>query len=271
MEPKLIRYLSHLACSLVVLVLALPEPALSARVQWFVEVTADDITKKPVLEARILTRRGYRIHLMRNRDNSIWATFKLPLSLRKELTSKRLPMYWVDDFDPINLDRLKELEVGFKPTLYKIDGKKIDFIVWGAAIPGFIPPVLRQMMLGEKLYVKYWTMLGDEAIAEIPLTRANEAIAQFLKVPPLNKLKDTVQGEATSFETIAKRYSEICEDLRFGIDDWDYTECRDKYVLCSEAPDMTTGSLKGCLNYFPDRDKRKRKEKEKLDKNGKSS
>lgn len=226
-------------------------PASAARIQWFVEVLEDPITKKPKLEARVLTRRGFRVHLMRQRDNSIWAAFRLPRSVRKQLTKKRLPIYWVDDFDPIDLERLKELEVGFKPTLYKLEGKQIHFIVWGAAVPGFIPPVIRQMMLGETLYVKYWTQLGEEELAEISLRRANEAIAQFLKVQPLNKLKDFVQGEATSFENIAKRYSEICEDLRFGIDDQDFTECRDQYIQCSEAPEMNTGSLKVCLNYFP--------------------
>lgn len=226
-------------------------PVSAARVQWFVEVLEDPITKKPTLEARVVTRRGFRVHLLRQRDNSIWAAFRLPRSVRKQLTKKRLPIYWVDDFDPIDLERLKELEVGFKPTLYKLEGKQVDFIVWGAAVPGFIPPVIRQMMLGETLYVKYWTQLGEEELAEISLTRANEAIAQFLKVQPLNKLKDTVQGEATSFENIAKRYSEICEDLRFGVDDRDFTECRDQYIQCSEAPEMNTGSLKVCLNYFP--------------------
>lgn len=229
--------------------------ARAARVQWFVEVLIDPISKKPMLEARILTRRGFRFHLQHHRDSSIWAAFRLPRSVRKQLTSKRLPVYWVDDFDPIDLERLKELETGFKPTLYKLEGKQADFIVWGAALPGFIPPVLRQMMLGETLYVKYWTQLGEEELAEISLTRANEAIAQFLKVQPLNRLKDTVQGAATSFETVAKRYSEICEDLRFGIDDTDFTECREKYVQCSEAPAMTTGTLKVCLDYFPDRGK----------------
>jgi hypothetical protein len=232
-----------------------PPPAMAARVQWFVEILEDPITKKPALEARVLTRRGYRVHLLHHRDGSIWAAFRLPRSVRKQLTKKRLPIYWVDDFDPIDLERLKELEVGFKPTLYQLEGKQVDFIVWGAAVPGFIPPVIRQMMLGETLYVKYWTQLGEEELAEIPLTRANEAIAQFLKVPPLNKLKDTVQGEATSFETIAKHYSEICEDLRFGIDDDHYTECRARYIQCSEAPEMNTGSLKACLDYFPDRGK----------------
>jgi hypothetical protein len=237
-------------------VLGWSAPASAARVQWFVEILQDPITKKPKVEARVLTRRGYRVHLLHQRDSSIWAAFRLPRSARKQLTKKRLPIYWVDDFDPIDLERLKELEVGFKPTLFKLEGKQVDFIVWGAAVPGFIPPVLRQMMLGEKLYVKYWTQLGEEELAEIPLTRANEAIAQFLKVQPLNKLKDTVQGDATSFETIAKRYSEICEDLRFGIDDNDFTECRDQYVQCSEAPEMNTGSLKVCLDYFPERAKR---------------
>jgi hypothetical protein len=238
-------------------------PTSAARVQWFVEILQDPITKKPKIEARVLTRRGFRVHLLHQRDSSIWAAFRLPRSVRKQLTKKRLPVYWVDDFDPIDLERLKELEVGFKPTLFKLEGKQVDFIVWGAAVPGFIPPVLRQMMLGEKLYVKYWTQLGEEKLAEIPLTRANEAIAQFLKVQPLNKLKDTVQGEATSFETIAKRYSEICEDLRFGIDDYDFTECRDQYIQCSEAPEMNTGTLKACLDYFPERGKKETTAKKK--------
>jgi hypothetical protein len=249
-------FLAMIVC-LMIIATGYTAPASAARVQWFVEVLENPITKKPQLEARVLTRRGFRVHLMRQRDNSIWAAFRLPRSVRKQLTKKRLPIYWVDDFDPIDLERLKELEVGFKSTLYKLEGKQVDFIVWGAAVPGFIPPVIRQMMLGETLYVKYWTQLGDEELAEISLRRANEAIAQFLKVQPLNKLKDTVQGEATSFENIAKRYSEICEDLRFGVDDRDFTECRDQYIQCSEAPEMNTGSLKVCLNYFPNSGKSK--------------
>ena len=219
----------------------------------------DPISQKPKLEARILTRMGYRIHLMRKPDRSIWAEFRLPRSIRKQLTSNRLPIYWVDDFDPIDLERLKELEIGFKPTLYRQVGKQVQFIVWGAAAPGFIPPVLRQMMLGETLYVKYWTLMGEESLAEIPLSRANEAIAQFLKVRPLNRRTDSVQGAATSFETVAKRFVEICEDLRFGVDDMDFTECREKYVSCSEAPEMNTGTLKVCLDFFPGSGKKKKK------------
>jgi hypothetical protein len=46
------------------------------------------------------------------------------------------------------------LESGFKPTLYKLEGQQADFIVWSAAIPGFTPPVLWQMMFGVTLYVK---------------------------------------------------------------------------------------------------------------------
>ena len=71
----------------------------------------------------------------------------------------------------------------------------------------------------------------------------------------MNKLKDTVQEAVTSFENMAKRYLEICEDLRFRIDDEGFTECRKRYVLCGEASKMTTGTLKVCLDYFPDRGK----------------
>ena len=84
------------------------------------------------------------------------------------------------------------MKIGFKPTLYKLEGKQADFIVWGVAIPGFIQVVLRQMMLGETLYVKYWPQLGEKELAKILLTRKNEALVQFLMHQPLNKLKDPV-------------------------------------------------------------------------------
>ena len=226
----------------------------AARVQWFVEVLTDPVSKKPFIEARILTRKGFRLHIFRKKDNSIWARFRLPRSVREQLTKNKLPTFWVDNFDPVELEQLKKLEIGFNPTLYKQSGKQIEFIVWGAATPGFIPPVMRQMMLGENIYIKYWTLMGKQGLAEIPLNRANEAIAQFLRVQPLNKRTDTVQGDSgSSFVTLAKRFTEICEDLRFTAADDDYTECRDLYIECSEAPGMTTEKLRVCLDYFPER------------------
>jgi len=35
---------------------------------------------------------------------------------RKQQNATRLPVYWVDDSDPIVQERLMELETGFKPT-----------------------------------------------------------------------------------------------------------------------------------------------------------
>ena len=96
--------------------------------------------------------------------------------------------------------------------------------------------------------------MGKQGLAEIPLNRANEAIAQFLRVQPLNKRTDTVQGDSgSSFITLAKRFTDIWEDLRFTAADNDYTECRDLYIECSEAPGMTTEKLRVCLDYFPER------------------
>tara|TARA_Y100000588_G_scaffold353105_1_gene406274 strand:- start:2295 stop:3035 length:741 start_codon:yes stop_codon:yes gene_type:complete len=233
-------------------------PSWGSRVQWYVEVLTDPVSKKPFIEARINTTKGYRLHIFKKKDDSIWARFRLPRTMRKQLTKNKLPTFWVDNFDAIELETLKKLEVGFNPTLYKQRGKQIEFIVWGSATPGLIPPVMRQMMLGENIYIKYWTLMGDEGLAEIPLNRANEAIAQFLRVQPLNKRTDTVQGDSgSSFVTLAKRFTEICEDLRFNTSDKDYTECRELYITCSESPGMTTEKLKVCLDFFPDRSVKK--------------
>lgn len=223
----------------------------AARVQWYVEVLTDPISKKPLLEARVLTQEGYGFKLMRLNDNSIWGEFSLPRSSDAMLTSDRLPTYRVDTHDPIDLEELKKLEVGSDPTLYRIVGRSIQFIIWGDARRGFIPPVLRQMMLGESIHVVYYTILGERAEASLTLRRANQAIAQFLQVKPLDPEADAAEEPAESFALIAKRFQELCDDLRFTGNDSDYTRCRDLFFRCTETPGQSAESFKSCLGFQP--------------------
>lgn len=223
----------------------------AARVQWYVEVLTDPISRQPVLEARVLTQDGYGFKLMRRKDNSIWGQFNLPRSSQAMLTSDRLPVYRIDKNDPIDLEELKKLEVGTDPTLYKIEGRAISFIMWGDARRGFIPPILRQMMLGETMQVTYFTILGERLDAELTLRRANQAIAQFLRVQPLDPETDAVEDSTESFGLIAKRFQELCDDLRFTGNDTDYTRCRDLFFKCSETPAQTADSFKQCLGFEP--------------------
>lgn len=227
--------------------------ASAARVQWYVEVLTDPISKGPILEARVLTQEGYGFKLMRRKDNSIWGEFHLPRSSQAMLTSDRLPVYRIDQNDPVDLEELKRLEVGSEPTLYKIAGRAIQFIIWGDARRGFVPPVLRQMMLGETIQVTYYTILGEQLQAELTLLRANQAIAQFLRVSPLDPEADAIDEPAESFTLIAKRFQELCDDLRFTGNDTDYTRCRDLFFRCSETPGQTADSFKQCLGFEPRR------------------
>src|SRR3546814_18944507 len=116
---------------------------------------------------------------MRRNDNSLWGEFTLPRSSEAMLTPDRLPSYRIDDNDPIDLEGLKKLEAGGDPTLYTIAGRSIQFILRGDARRGFIPPVMRQLMLGETLHVTYYTILGARAEASQTLPRANPAIPKF--------------------------------------------------------------------------------------------
>ena len=145
------KYLYSITITFVIAIATTSIECQAARVQWFVEVLSDPVSKKALIEARILTKDGYRLHIFKKKDDSIWARFRLPRTMRRQLTSKKLPTFWIDTFDPIELERLKKLEVGFNPTLYKQRGKQVEFIVWGSATPGLIPPVMRQMMLGENI------------------------------------------------------------------------------------------------------------------------
>ena len=225
--------------------------AVANRVQWYVEALDDPLSKRPLLEARVLTHDGYGFKLMRRNDNSIWGEFNLPRSSQAMLTTDRLPVYRVDANDPIDLDELKKLEVGSDPTLYRIAGRAIQFIIWGDARQGFIPPILRQMMLGEAIHVTYYTILGERLEAELTLRRANQAIAQFLRVRPLDPEADAVEEPAESFALTAKRFQELCDDLRFTGNDSDYTRCRDLFFRCTETPGQTADSFKKCLGFEP--------------------
>lgn len=243
---------SFLLAAAVALLCGLAAPAAqAARVQWYVEALTDPISKRPVLEARVLTQEGYSFKLMRLKDSSIWGEFSLPRSSEAMLTSDRLPAYRVDGYDPVDLEELKKLEVGSDPTLYRVAGRTIQFIIWGDARRGFIPPVIRQMMLGEQIQVTYYTLLGERSEATITLRRANQAIAQFLNVKPLDPETDAAEEPAESFALIAKRFQELCDDLRFTGNDNDYTRCRDLFFRCSETPGQSAESFKRCLGFEP--------------------
>ena len=226
-------------------------PSASAqRIQWFVDVQEDGISKKPILYARVITADGYQFLLFKRKDSSIWGEFTLQRGSGEVLSTDRLPIYRIDSNDPFDLDELKALESGSDPTLWKLDGSSFQFIIWGAAQTGFIPPALRQMMLGETLYFTYFTILGERSEAEIPLRRANQAIAQFLRVRPLNPKTDT-DAPDESFNSIAKDFLDFCQDMQFTGNDTDYTRCRNTFALCSDTPDQTIESFKECLGLVP--------------------
>lgn len=216
---------------------------------WYIESLIDPFSRKPVYEARVYNARGYRFRIWKKKDNSIWGEFRLPRSMEKQLSKDILPVYQVDTNDPIVLDDLRKLEVGFHTTLFKTVEKHTNFIIWGAATPGFIPPVLQQLMLGEELVVNYRTVLGETGIARFHLDRANEAVAKLLNVAPMEKNEDGTSSHKISFSVIAKRYLEQCDILRFTGDDMDYANCRNLFTDCSEAPDQNSETFAGCLKY----------------------
>ena len=224
-------------------------PGEAAKIQWYIEVTKDPITGNDIPTARVLTREGYKFAVYRKKDRSIWGRFVLPRSSQANLTREQLPIYAVDDNDAVRLDELKELESGSEATLYKLIPKGVEFIIWGVSRKDFIPPPLRQLMIGETLNVTYFTILGERADAVITLDRANQAIAQMLGVRPLRP--DAVEDPSRSFDLVARRFLELCDDLRFSGDDDAYPECRALFALCSDTPDQTIDTFKQCLGFEP--------------------
>ena len=67
------KYFYHIAISLILISGAVSFECQAARVQWFVEVLTDPVSKKAMIEARILTKDGYRLHIFKkNKRAKLW-------------------------------------------------------------------------------------------------------------------------------------------------------------------------------------------------------
>ena len=217
-----------------------------ALIKWYVDIKSDAIGKR-TLEARVANADGFRVRLYLRKNKAIWGELKLPYTQNYGFHEQRMPVLRVDSNSPYMLDELAGLEMGFKRNLSHVIGKRLRFMIWNSGEPGFIPPLLAEMMRGESLNITYALSSGSVELATIPLTRANEAIAKFLNVLPLKQAADRAARDIESFEAIARRHVAFCDDLRFSGDDTDYGSCRRVFVNCSEIPAQTATDFQKCL------------------------
>ena len=218
------------------LAVASQNTARAAKVQWYVEILDPEPGRPQGLEARVFTKKGFRVRLYRRANAAIWGELVLPRLVRVAFDETSLPILRVDGNLPHDLNALRGLEAGFERRFSRVLGKRVNFLIWKSATADFVPPLLREMMQGTTMTVTYTTVNGRRQQVKVPLARANQAIARFLGVAPV---AETAAGDETalaSFDTIAAQHVSLCEELRFSGDDGDYTRCRRVFERCSENP-----------------------------------
>ena len=73
------RHLGLIVGAVAVLIglLGIVPSASAQRIQWFVDVQEDAISRKPILFARVITADGFQFLLFKRKDNAIWGEFTL--------------------------------------------------------------------------------------------------------------------------------------------------------------------------------------------------
>ena len=248
-RPISTRFWCHAlaACALVLLAVASQNAAYAAKVQWYVEILDPKPDRPQGLEARVFTKDGFRVRLYRRDDASIWGEFVLPRLFQVGFDEASLPTLRVDGNLPHDLNALTRLEAGFERRLSRVVDKRVNFLIWKSATAGFIPPLLREMMKGKTMTVTYTTEDSRRQTVNVPLTRANRAIARFLDVTPLAKTTADDASALASFDSIAAQHISLCDELRFSGDDGDYARCRRVFERCSEKPGQSTADFQACL------------------------
>lgn len=222
-------------------------PSASKERQWVVDVIGEKDDGARQMEAYIFTADGHHFRIFRRDDRSVWAELRLPRASEDRMTARYLPVYQVDDNPPHDLESLKQLEIGSKPQLYNVVDRTAAFLLWAGAEPGVVPQPLRELMLGDKLHITYRNRQGRERRVTLPLARANEAIARFLGVEPLEKTDTTGGNPNLAFRDLAKAHLERCELIQMWGGEDDFHACKRRFTMCSETPGQTPESYAACL------------------------
>lgn len=254
-----------LAC-IVACCFLLPTPSLSASAPptdetpateaWFVDARHDPISSRMREEAKIVNSDGFSLLIFKHFNGTVWADIALPDWRNQKFHRRRLPVFTVDTNDPHDMSRLHEKGA----DLFNVRNKEIRLQLY--AVPGQPKPgLLRQIMVGDELTMRYFDGLGRAHFTKFSLLGSDDAIALALAVPPIDepspnakakadkgkKQKNEPRRSGVAFDQTVDNHLVRCKRLKSAGDKNAYRSCQHLFAMCVEKPGQSVSELQACL------------------------
>lgn len=149
---------------------------------WISENYIDSMTDRSTLKATVKNDSGHTLSLARREDGAVWATFRLADSPPDVFTSQRYPILRVDKYQPHDLDDDRQLEKLARtlPRRAITEPKWIHFWLWSGKSSDGRSELLRQLMNGQVLRIRYFPVGGGFKETDFRLDGANQVISKAL-------------------------------------------------------------------------------------------
>ncbi|MCR9254821.1 MAG: hypothetical protein NXI16_01855 [Alphaproteobacteria bacterium] len=235
-----------------------PTDETAATEAWFVDARLDPIANQMRQEAKIVNEDGFSLTVFKHFNGTVWADFVLPSYRPENLHRRRLPTFIVDSNAPHDLSRLSE----FGSSLYRTQTKEIRLQMY--ASPGQPQQgLLREIMVGDRLVVRYYDALGKTHSTDFSLLGSDDAVALAMGVEPIGEPstrdrdgrgKDKAtrqwkepQNSTVAFDRYVDEQMERCQSLKQKGDRDAFRACQRTFALCVERAEQTASQLKQCF------------------------
>lgn len=211
--------------------------------EWTVEVKIDSMTDKEIREATTRGELGHTFKVVRPEPQGpVVGIFRLAENSGDVLDSENLAMLRVDSRNPIDLSSLARLGITSREPRW------ITFRLWHGQEEEVGPGLLRDLMEGESLVLRYFLATGGFKEERFSLKGAKAAIAEAIKVSP--ELSDEAATLAEAKQRDSERFRKAylqCMELQGR----KANKCQEKVLSCSRQ--FSGEDLRNCLSGVQER------------------
>ena len=158
---------------------------------WKFISKVDSMTDEHTSLAVTTNKEGFSFGVYRNEEGGeVWGIFRIPNGKIDQIDSEKLIIYSIDKNEPIDLSDLRLLEVnGILDGMFEWEPKWVNFRIWHGAEDESFSPVLRLLMEGKTLLIRYYLPAGGYEEVSFSLKGSQKLILQAIDLD-MDRIKE---------------------------------------------------------------------------------
>lgn len=209
---------------------------------WQVKEKKDAMTDEVRKSAYVTNEAGHTFSIYRiSEKGSVWGNFSLSSSVFDQISPQKPPMYRVDQNEPNELSRLKELQdMKYGIQAYEWEPKWVNFRIWHGKEDEGMAPDLVQLMEGQKVVFRYHLGTGGYKDTSFTLKGASSAIAKAIGIN--EKIDHSKQEKANEFKKELVAQNKRCRENMST-----FKACFAQVNECRQKSNNDVQTLRQCL------------------------